>query len=241
VKVEFRSRASVSNERRAINAQQNRALGLPVHTGAGRLAVIGGGPSINQHIEELRAFDGQIWAVNGTIDWCIKHGIDAAFYTIDALAFRGWTYPLTGIKRAVISIECDPTLFAHLSGAQIETLERDEVGPTSAAGASALGITAGYRDIVFYGCESNFGEQSHAYSSPDVPDWILIDVGGKQFRTKPEFADQARLISKVINVAPHIYSDRSGGLLAAMIQHGEDYDVIEMADRLWGGRKPVAA
>lgn len=235
MKVNFITRTSVSNEQRGVNAGINRALGLPVHQGSGRLAVVGGGPSIADHIETLRAWDGEVWAVNGTIDWCIRHSLDAAFYTIDASPQPNWPYALKGVKRAVISVECDPSMFAHLQGARIEVMEREEVGPTSAAAAAALGLICGYREIVFFGCESSFGESTHAYAAANVTDWMDIEVGGKHFRTKPEFADQAATLAAVIRECPQVYSERSGGLLAAMIERGADYEVVEMSDQLWGG------
>lgn len=186
------------------------------------------------------AWDGQIWAVNGTIDWCIKNGIDAAFYTIDASPQPDWPYALDGVKRAVISVECDSSMFSHLSGAKIEVMEREEVGPTSAAAAAALGLISGYREISFFGCESCFGEGTHAYPAAKVTDWMDVEVGGRIFRTKPEFADQAITLATVIRECPQVYKDRSGGLLGAMIEHGPEYDVVEMSDQLWGSPKAKA-
>ncbi len=239
--VEFSSRGSVSAESRAVNAVSNATLGLPLHEGAGRLAVVGGGCSINEHVEELRAWDGAIWAVNGTIAWCIKHGIKAYFYTMDAQPFSKWAYPLEDIKRAALSIECDPSLFAHLAGADVSVMGHEEAGPTSAAGAAVLGINAGYREICFFGCEGSFADSSHAYASPAIADWLVVRVGGQDFRSKQEYIEQTLVLSEIVREFPHVYSERSGGLLRAMIEHGTEYDIVEMSPSIWEGLRMVAA
>ncbi len=234
MKIHWIGTASVSNLKRAENAVTNGALGLPFHQGSGRLAVVGGGPSIRTRIDELRNFSGAVWAVNGTINWCIDHDIDAVFYTIDAAPIENWVYDLSRIRRAVISIECDPgTVAALMARADVAFLPCEQAGPTSAAGAGALGLVAGYSEIAFYGCESSFTDtETHAFQSFPVRDWIIAEVGGQRFGTKPEFAEQAQTISQIIRLAPHVYRDKSGGLLGAMVEHGHDYDVCNLSPSL---------
>jgi hypothetical protein len=236
---------SVPNGRRDANAAANQALGLPEHRGAGRLAVVGGGSSINDHIEELRNFRGTIWAVNGTINWCLDHGIDAYFYTIDAQPIENWTYDLSRIDKAVLAIDCDPSLFEKLKGADVSTLVASDGGPTSANSADLLSLQAGYVGVTFYGCESSFGESTHAYQSHPVPGWIDVRVGGETYRTKPEFLEQARVMAEVIRTIPKFYSERSGGLLRAMVKHSMDYELIavshDVAARLIDRRQELEA
>lgn len=203
-------------------------LGLPEHRGSGHLAVVGGGPSINDHIEELKAWPGQIWAVNGAYNWCRDHGIDAWFYTIDAQPLRVWFYPLENVKKAALAIDCDAEIFAKLirDGAEVTTLPPSDGGPTSANAADWFSLEAGYAGVTWFGCEANYGDQTHAFASPDIPEWITIRVGGKDYRTKPEMMEQARVMSEVIRTVPKYYHDRSGGLLAAMVEHGMDYELV---------------
>jgi hypothetical protein len=214
---------------------QVAALGLPAHkAGPGRrLAVVGGGPSIADHVDELRAWGGEIWAVNGTVNWCLDNGIDAAFYTIDASPPENWTCRLDRIRRAVLSVECSPPLIHALGAAHISLLPKDEAGPTSAAGATLHGLNCGYREIHFFGCESSFQGNTHAYDTHPVADWIDVDIGGGRFRTKPEFAEQAQVLSEVIRLAPTVFFDRSGGLLSAMVAHGTDHDVYQVSNSLY--------
>lgn len=230
--VTFAFYPSVPNEVRDANAIENKKLGLPLHKGSGRLAVVGGGPSINRHIEELKAWDGTVWAVNGTINWCIDHGIDAWFYTIDAAPLWRWVYPLERVKKVAIAIDCCPELFAHLAkfGAEITTLGCADGGPTSANSSDLLSIESGYHGgVTFFGCESSFEETTHAYAANPLPGWIDVRVGGKDFRTKPEFLEQAKIMSEVIRAVPSFYSERSGGLLSAMVEHGMEYELINIS------------
>lgn len=220
---------SVSNAVRDANATINKALGLPEHKGSGRLAVVGGGPSIRHHIDELKAWDGAIWAVNSTVNWCMEHGIDAAFYTVDAAKLHRWRVPFDQVKRAILAIDCDPAMFEALKGADVSMLPMPDGGPTSANSADWFAIEAGYSGLTYFGCESSFEDTTHAYASADIETWIAVRVGGQDFRTKPEFLEQARIMSEVIRAVPSYYSERSGGLLRAMVEHGMEYELIEIS------------
>lgn len=226
--------ASVSKEVREANEVIVRKLGLPLHWGAGRLAVVGGGHSIAEHIEELQNWDGAIWAVNGTINWCLDHGIDAAFYTIDASPIERWHYDLSRVRRAVLAPDCDPSLFEYLhrQGADISLTQTPDGGPTTAAASDFLSIQAGYRHVTFFGCEGNFGETSHAYKSLQTDGWIIVEVGAYRFTTKPEFIDQSKIMSEVLREFPEFYAEKSGGMLRTMVAHGPAFDVIKMSPKL---------
>lgn len=230
--VTFAFYPSVSNELRDANAVINKKLGLPQHRGSGRLAVVGGGPSIRHHIEELKNWNGTVWAVNGTINWCLDHGIDASFYTVDAGAMKRWVYPLDRITRAVLAIDCCPEMFTRLSKADVSVLNIPDGGPTSANSADWFAIESGYTGLTYFGCESSFEETTHAYDAHPIGQWIVVRVGGKDYRTKPEFLEQARIMSEVIRAVPSYYDERSGGLLSAMVEHGMEYELIEVSPEL---------
>jgi hypothetical protein len=235
-KIHWVSEPTVSDGGRAANAVAILALGIPKHEGAGRLAVIGGGPSIRDHVDELRAWDGAIWAVNGTINWCIDHGIDAWFYTADASPPSNWSYDLTRVKRAVLAPDCSPEMVGLLQGvgAEITLTAPLQSGPTSVNASDYLSIDAGYSHITYFGCEGSFEPKStHAFLSASIPDWLAVELGGEQYRTKAEFISQSIMLSNTINSFPTVYAEKSGGLLSAMIKHGPDHDVFMVSNTLY--------
>lgn len=244
VKIHWESTPNVSQDARDANAKVIEALGLPKHLGSGRLAVVGGGPSIRDHVEELRSWNGEIWAVNGAINWCTDHGINAWFYTADAMPPDVWAYDLSRVKRASLAPDVSPKMIEHLQniGAEITLTGPIHSGPTSANATDYLSLELGYTNITYFGCEGSFadaveGADTHAISSAPIPDWLIIEVGGEYFKTKHEFVSQAMMLANVIKAFPHIYSERSGGLLRAMIEHGPEYEVAMVANTLFAKLK----
>lgn len=239
-KIHWVSAPSVSDDARAANAVAIAALGLPKHRGAGRLAVVGGGPSIRDHIEELRNWDGAIWAVNGAINWCLDNGIKALFYTADALPPDRWVYDLGRVRSAVLPPSVSPELVKLLLalGAKVELACEIESGPTSANATDYLAIDADYTSVHYFGCEGSFAPDStHAFPSAEITDWMQVNVGGDLHFTKAEFISQAIIMARTISAFPHIYQDRSGGLLASILKHGPEYDVTRVSDELFAKLK----
>jgi hypothetical protein len=236
-KIHWISAPTVSEDERRVNFKVIEALGLPKHKGAGRLAVVGGGPSIRQHADELRAWDGAVWAVNGAINWCIDQGIPAWFYTADSSPMSNWTYDLSRVRRAVLAPDCSPELVAYLQerGAEITLTAPLESGPTSANASDFLSIDAGYTHVTYFGCEGSFDRVAgtHAFASFPIPDWLVIDVGGEHYPTKAEFISQSIMLANTINSFPAVFAEKSGGLLSAMIKHGPDHDVYMVSNELF--------
>lgn len=239
-KIHWVSAPTVSQEARDANAVAIAALGLPKHRGAGRLAVVGGGPSIRDHIEELRDWDGTVWAVNGTINWCIDNSIKAKFYTADAQPMKNWVYDLSRVSEAVLPPGVSPDLIEYLlgQGAKVELLCEIESGPTSANATDYLGIDADYTSVHYFGCEGSFSpSNTHAFPSADITHWMQVNVGGDLHFTKAEFVSQAIIMARTINAFPHVYFDHSGGLLASVMKHGPEYDVTRVSDELFATLK----
>lgn len=239
-KIHWESTPNVSQDARDANAKVIEALGLPKHRGSGRIAVIGGGPSIWHHIEELQNWDGEIWAVNGTTKWCSDHGIDAWFYTCDAMPVSKWAYDLSRVEKAALAPDVSPDTIEYLlkNGAEVTLTGPIHSGPTSANASDYLAIECGYSSVTYFGCEGSFAEPAidaptHAFASVQIDDWLIIEVGGEHFKTKSEFISQSVMLANTIKAFPHIYSEKSGGLLRAMIEHGFEYDITMVANTLF--------
>jgi hypothetical protein len=235
-KIHWVSAPNVSETERQANAVVISALGLPKHKGAGPLAIVGGGPSIRDHADELRNWDGTVWAINGAINWCLDQGIDAWFYTADSSPPKNWIYDLSRIKKAVLAPDISPEMMAYFQGlgAKIELTSPLQSGPTSANAADFLSVEAGYSHITYFGCEGSFEPKStHAFDSFEIEDWLVVDVGGEHFRTKAEFISQSIMLSNILRTFPETFSEKSGGLLAAMVKHGTEHDVYMVSKTLY--------
>jgi len=224
VKINFTSVGCVPAADLERNEDYARQLGFPQMEPAAvhRLAVVGGGPSIAGYIDELAGFDGEVWAINGAFRWCLSRGIDAAFFTIDPQPQAA--AHARGASRAILATWCHPSTFDALYGADISTVRPTLHGATSATAAPALAIEAGYRELVFYGCESSFGESTHVYGNRGVGNLLKVSCNCHEFLTTPDMVMQAEFLGTLIRAAPR-FKERSGGLLAAFIA-SPDIDVI---------------
>jgi hypothetical protein len=245
-KIHWESVPSVSQAERDSNAVIIKTLGLADHRGSGRLAVVGGGPSIARHADELRSWDGEIWAVNGAVNWCIDHGIDAAFYTADAAEAHRWPYDLSRIRRAVLAPDCSPSLVNYLlaRGATVTLTTPIQSGPTSANASDFLSLKAGYRHVTYFGCEGSFDyldlAATHAHAAHPIEDWMVVELGGERYRTKAEFISQSIMLANILREFPDTYSEKSGGLLRAMIEHGPEFEVYMVSNSLYAKLKDAA-
>jgi hypothetical protein len=231
MRIKFRAVNCIPEEVLEQNRRRNTALGLPdvsKHSGASHcLAVVGGGHSIKEHVDELRGWPGEVWAINGAFQWCREHGIEATFYTVDPST--SLTEQCRGAKRAVLASLCSPLLFDAMRGADIEVAQVGEGGlpsyATSAGSSPAIAIVRGHREITFFGCESSFDKQTHLYKNVPTGVEVLIDVSGQQFLSDATLLLQAEFLSEIIRAAPDVFNERSGGLLSALVSE-PDYDII---------------
>lgn len=201
--------------------------GYPPPAGNGHLAVVGGGPSVGRYIEQLCAWPGDIWAINGAAQWCLKNGIDAFLYSVDPDACLADL--CDGVERAVLASHCDPSAYEALKGKEVLQVDATGIpGPTSATGATVLAFNAGYRLVTFFGCESSFEVTTHVYQCEDVKNLMRVECGGEFYLTKPEYLLQAEQLAGVIRGAPEFFREVGGGLLAALVAH-ETYVVKDVS------------
>jgi hypothetical protein len=228
VKIAFTTVRAVSDEVVARNEAYAGSLGFPRLGKAGRprVAVIGGGPSVGTKIDELRAWDGDIWAINGAHQWLRSHGIDSTFFSIDALPAVAKS--CEGARRAVLATCCDPSVFNSLSDAEVSAVKIGpdfECGATSATTAPTIACEMGCREMSFFGCESNYGLNTHVYcGAAQHGSMILVRCNGEEFLTAPPYFLQAEMLAAIIRAAPAVFKDKSGGLLSAMVAD-PDYDI----------------
>lgn len=218
---------SAPDDRIEANKAYARSLGLPFVAGqpGGRpLNVIGRGPSVSRHIEELRSADADTWACGTAWAWCRDNDIDAAFVCVDAQP-RMADY-VQGCKVAILHPQCDPVLFDVLAGADVKLVppENEEYGSTSATQAAFLGAVMGY-EVRLYGCEGSYAETTHVNEDIPQQNEMFIRANGQVFRTNTQMLVQSEQFARVICMTTRpVLIDRSGGLLGALIATGGEWD-----------------
>jgi hypothetical protein len=240
LKVRFHGQGCASPEKELQNIAYAKSLGLPDiwEAKASRLAFIGGGHSIGGHVDALRNFDGERWIAAGAFPWCLENGIEGAFMACGAEP--SISRLAQGAKRALLASACDPSLFDALKDADLrlfhlvhEPLEKMNHGPSTATCAPYQAVRVGFKELIFYGCDSSypFNGTSHLYEDEKHPYEMVVRCGGEDFKTTPLLLMQAEYLSTVIRAVPKVFKEESGGLLRALVKDPE-YDITHGTPQL---------
>lgn len=211
-----------------------------------KLAVVGGAPSLRDHINELKAWDGDIWAINGACGTLIEHGIKCTLFTIDPdpdyvppFAAKAWD--------ALLASSVDPKTIDALNDDAYCTLfelgaDKITHGPTTATAAPMAAIKAGYQEVHFFACGGAFDAgRTHAYESlAKHTHQVVVECGGEHFRTDGVMLAQSALLAEVIRNAPTVFFEHSGGLLHAMVST-PDYDIVAATQDIHDALKSKAS
>jgi len=201
---------------------------------AGRkLAVVGAGPLVVHDLEELRAWDGDIWAINSAARWLFENGIDSTLFTIDPLEMP-YQFPMS---RAIVATCCHPSTFAKLEHAEVRVINLCETHPDGLAGgcttalrAPALAFNQGYLDVSFFGCEGSYeGERDHVDYHNGESEELVIRAGGRDYRIETGLLVQCQDFVRLFTTFPDVFKNRSGGLLKAMMEHPDTWEVVAVS------------
>jgi hypothetical protein len=230
-RISFRPHVDVSDTRLADNMAASSAyprVEKGVHPHA--VAVVGGGPSLLGRLDELRAWPGDIWAINSMPDWLEARGIDSVLFSVDPKPFA------SKAKRAILASTCHPSVFEGRDVRMFDMLEHatDGVigGVTTASRAPALALRMGYPGVAFFGCDSDFGEIGHVSSGAYQDEELLIvRANGAEFITAPDFLLQAENLALLMRTFPDYVVNKSDGLLAALLAD-EEWTTVAVSDAL---------
>lgn len=203
-----------------------------------KLAIVGGAPSVAEHMDELRAWTGHIWAVNYMAAWFKKQGIRSTMITVDPQDFDPGN-----IDDALLGTCCNPELFSRLSerGVKIRAFDLAETheggiasGVTSARRAMSLALMLGYRDIHVFGCDGSYptAAESNVDRSAAEPLQLIIKAGGGYYLTHTGFITQCEEIAQVFRTFGYVFKNRSSGLLAAMVEHWDTWECAGVSTAL---------
>lgn len=190
---------------------------FPPYPHNAKLAIVGGGPSIRDKFNELREFD-SIIAINNTRNTLLNFGIDATFCSVDPLPVIADF--AKGATKALLATRCAPEVFEALKGAHIKVFDAPGDCPLQSCTASTLFVLAakmGFRKVCYFGCESSYRGTSHV-DRHEEREVIKVLADGKEFITAGDYYIQAMELSEGIRLNPGVVSEKSGGLLRAMIR-----------------------
>ncbi len=195
-----------------------------------KLAVVGGGPLVVDHLAELRAWEGDIWGINQTASWLRSHGIEATLFSIDPMFFE-----VGDIRSAILATSCDPGVVAAV--ADVLCFNPIEVHPdgfpggcSSATRVPSVAMHMGYFDVTFFGCEGSYGDSTHIYKN-DGPETVqlIVRAGDRDYKTCSQFMIQCQELAQLISSFPAIYRSQCGGLLDAMIANPDTWEVVAVS------------
>lgn len=222
IRPDFRTRCVVDDETlksHALACSSVRCITvIPAHSTP--LAVVGGGRSALESLEELKAWPGHIWAINQTAQWLAKEGRtkDVWMFSVSPTP-RIATY-LDGVERALLASQCHPDVFQGLAerGAEVSKFHLFEgSGPSSATNAVFPSAILGYGDLTFFGCEGNFSGRTYFYRNESKPDQLVVRASGTDYVTSTDLFITTQVMVNVVKEYPERHKEKSGGMLRAMI------------------------
>jgi hypothetical protein len=184
-----------------------RFLDLPLfHARNEPIAICGGGPSLDDHIEEIKKF-AQVMTCGSAHDHVVKCGITPTFAcAVDAMEDSKDYFKHPQEKTTfLLASQCHPSLFDQLDGHKIAMwhflgqVDKQEVfngerqigwGCMIGVLAIQLALSLGFQHQHFFGFDGNHrGKKHHAYDVGHHADLILergimpVSVNGRQFHT----------------------------------------------------------
>lgn len=241
------------------NADINLAKGVSdlselVNKYSGPIAIIGGGPSVDTEVENIKNLKCPVMAIARMYPWCMKNGIQPDFViALDSMEEqeKGFTSLCKDTKHLVAAV-ARPSLFNKLQGfplyiwASIDDPEMKglqakhgyeravviNTGGSVTVACLSLAMFLGFRSLHVFGsdCMVKSVEQTHSKGIAGVnvdSDWFEADVGGEKIITSTSFLEFAR---QSIDIA---VAGKDEGLLSDITFHGES-----LINKLWDGKFP---
>lgn len=234
-RIEFKAQNCVSLEEFQANVAYALSAGLPLISAQSphsrRLAIVGGGPSILSRLDELRGYD-DVWGINQTASYLVSQGIEATVFSVDSDACLADM--VSGVTRGLLAVNCSPQAMRLIPDLRCFHTEsngdfRALVGPSSATRATTVALWLGFRDVTYYGCEGSYGPQSHAYRDDGSKYQLVVRAGGVDYVTQPDYMVQCESLAAICTEFKDIFRQKSGGLLGAMIEHPETWEVVAIS------------
>lgn len=198
------------------------------------LAVVGGGASTRENLQEIVAWPGHIWGINQSAQWLSQHGRTKDVWLFSVAPTTRLLPFLKGVERALLASQCNPQVFQTLNdlGADVRRFNLfDGHGPTSVSNTLMPSAMLGYKVLTYFGCEGSFVGESHCYRSDAKPEQLIVRAGGKDYVTSVDMYITTQYMATAIREYPERMKEKSGGLLRAMIED-EQWGVVALSEAL---------
>ena len=233
-RIEFIGQPPFSNAHLLANAAQNtHRHRIERGSCAGRkLAVVGGGPLVVNDLDELRAWDGDIWAINFMAPWLTERGVRCKLFSGEP------DMPHVASDGAIIGSYVKASTFdaygdAALAVDFVETVSDGLPGGQSGATRTpAVAFSMGYMDVSFFGCEGSFDDADHVDRHENLESILIIRAGGVDYKTRPDFLLYTKELAQLITTLNGAFHNRSGGLLKAMIENMDTWEIVGVSAAL---------
>ena len=237
------------------NIKQGYLQVEPHPTNEIEVMIVGGGPSLPQHIEkikQLRANGVKLITINNAYNWCLDNGLTpSAMVMVDARKFNArFTKPVVEDCKYFIASQCNPSVFeglpkdrTYIWHTQADLLKDilDEQYKTwwSVPGGSTVLLRAiplfrmlGFKRFHLFGCDSCLSEDEmhHAYEQEENDGQLVmpVNVSGKVFNCNPWMVSQAQeFIDLIKMLGDEIELAIYGGLLHHILESGASYADIK--------------
>lgn len=256
----------VDKDGRVQNLASCLARGLPtvqkLPKRAGRLAIVASGPSVREHLDEFREWDGEVWAINGAYDYLLDQGIvPHGFFAIDPLPeLAEYVQRPHADTTFYIASTSDPSVFDALKDAKVLTFHpySEDVkypegsghiggGTTSVTRAPYLGLLQGWRDITLFGVDSSYDGREYCYEwgrySTDIAQpkiWVDLYDGGPKYQTEVGLLKQVSQLGTFAEIFNGMLKFRCGGLLADFLKQAPRDDIPIEIEKKEDGRADAA-
>lgn len=203
------------------------------------VAIVGGGPSLNDTIDELRSFHGPVLVCGSAHDHLTRSGVKPHYCAIldpDPIA-SNYLREDGGDCLYLVASHVAPHVFGALRGKRIAifgaggTFPTDDFYPlpvvmaggrTVGTRAMGLALALGFTDMVLFGVDSCVrDDQTHAYLVGEpVGDLVPIYCNGRRFMCARYMIGQATDFQQFMGAFGHLFGIevRGDGLLAEIMK-----------------------
>lgn len=219
----------INTEREVVASNIRRACARPLpwleirRPRTGAAAIVGGGPSLQRMLEELRAKAAagtEVFAVNGAFGYLVERGIVPDWHLIIDARPENAKFIVSAPKRGfLLASQCAPETFdraAEIASVTVVHMNTDGVqdsiptdtikpvnlissGNTVGLAALALSYCMGFREQFLYGMDSSYEDAHHVYPQAlnDTDAVVEATVGARKFKCAPWMIEQVQNFQKL--------------------------------------------